>query len=81
MAAGIMDGLEIAKSASRYNEGHSRDRELARTLCCNMLMSGKKADIDSAYRVHLWVITVMKAYAMKPLLEDSEQLRTLQREV
>ncbi|CZR60406.1 uncharacterized protein PAC_10302 [Phialocephala subalpina] len=81
MAAGIMDGLEIAKSASQYNEGHSRDRELARTLCCNMLMTGKKADIDSAYRVHRWIITVMKAYAMKPLLEDSEQLETLQREV
>jgi hypothetical protein len=81
IATELENGLQIAKYAFKYNEGLSRDRELARTLCCDILMTGEKADIDDAYKVHQWVINGFKLYALNPLPEKLEEITALQREV
>ncbi|RFU35558.1 hypothetical protein B7463_g753, partial [Scytalidium lignicola] len=45
---------EASKRAFIYQEGSSRDKELSRTLCCNILATGERIDIDAAYKVYQW---------------------------
>ncbi|KAL5315559.1 hypothetical protein ACEPPN_016427 [Leptodophora sp. 'Broadleaf-Isolate-01'] len=81
MAGRLLNGLEIAKSACKYEEGLARERELARTMCCDLLMTGERANIDRAHQVHQWAIKTFQTYVLQPLPEDPEELKALQREL
>ncbi|KAK0117706.1 hypothetical protein ONS95_012035 [Cadophora gregata] len=80
-AAVLMDCLEIAKSAHKYPDGLAREKELARTMCCDLLMTDERANIDRAHQVHQWTIKTMQTYVLQPIPEDPDELRALQLEL
>ncbi|KAG4432042.1 hypothetical protein IFR05_012481 [Cadophora sp. M221] len=80
MTGGLLNGLEIAKSAFKY-EGIARERELARAMCCDLLMTGERANIDRAHQVHQWAIKTMQNYVLQPFPEDPKELKALQLEI
>ncbi|KAH7380875.1 heterokaryon incompatibility protein-domain-containing protein [Cadophora sp. MPI-SDFR-AT-0126] len=80
-AAGLMNGLDVAKSAFKYREGVVRERELARTMCCDLLMTDERANIDRAHQVHQWWIKTVLTYMLKTIPEDPEEFRALQLEL
>jgi hypothetical protein len=81
MTGSLLNCLEPAKSAFKYEEGLTRDRELARTMCCDLLMTGERANIDRAHQVHQWAIKTMQTYVLQPLPEDPEEMKALRQEM
>ncbi|PVH83121.1 HET-domain-containing protein [Cadophora sp. DSE1049] len=77
-AAGLMNCLGIAKYAFKYPQGLAREKELARTMCCDLLMTDERANIDRAHQVHQWTIKTMQTYVLQPIPEDPDEFRALQ---
>ncbi|KAI9739961.1 MAG: hypothetical protein M1818_005017 [Claussenomyces sp. TS43310] len=78
IATELRGARAAAASAFQYTEGVSRERELARTFCCDMLTTGEAADIDGANETLKWMMQAFDLFPPPPGTDIEAMVREIQ---